>query len=664
LCVAGQGHAGQKTGMSLFCPNRLRHGLRLAALGLLLASPWPVQAGEVAGLRTALSAAGAEDWAAATAAAEGQVSDDIVEWLRLRSGEGQLGEYEAFLQRRPDWPGLGLLREKGEAAVARSTSAERVLAWFNGGQPESVEGSFALIRAYTALGQTDAARAEAVRAWLALSFTAEQEAALLEAYPKALAQVNETRLDRLLWDGEATEAARMLPRVGADWRKLAEARIALREESPGVDAKLKAVPAALSNNPGLAYERFIWRMRKDRYEEAATLIVDSSSSAETLGRPEDWAERRALLARRLLRDGDPRMAYRVAASHHLAGGSDFADLEFIAGFVALRHLGDAQAGLDHFRRLTAAVSTPISLARGAYWEGRALDQLGQTDAARAAFARAAQNHTAYYGLLAAERQGMPLDPEILGRQQYPDWQTASFADSSVLQAAILLQQAGDRALAKRFLLHLAEGLNAQELGQLGDMALSLDEPHFAVLIGKQAAERGIILPRVYYPVTDLVPDGLAVSRALALSIARRESEFDPGVVSPAGARGLMQVMPETARMMATKLGKGFDRARLTSDPAYNAALGSEYLKQLLEEFGPSIALIASGYNAGPGRPRAWVEQFGDPRRDDVDVVDWVEMIPFSETRTYVMRVAESVVIYRAKLKGEAGPIDITGELTG
>ena len=650
--------------MSLFCPNRLRHGLRLVALGLLLASPWPVQAGEVAGLRTALAAAGAEDWAAATAAAEGQVSDDIVEWLRLRSGEGQLGEYEAFLQRRPDWPGLGLLREKGEAAVARSTSAERVLAWFNGGQPETVDGSFALIRAYTALGQTDAARTEAVRAWLALSFTAEQEAALLEAYPKALAQVNETRLDRLLWDGEATEAARMLPRVGADWRKLAEARIALREESPGVDAKLKAVPAALSNNPGLAYERFIWRMRKDRYEEAATLIVDSSSSAETLGRPEDWAERRALLARRLLRDGDPRMAYRVAASHHLAGGSDYADLEFIAGFVALRHLGDAQAGLDHFRRLTAAVSTPISLARGAYWEGRALDQLGQTDAARAAFARAAQNHTAYYGLLAAERQGMPLDPEILGRQQYPDWQTASFADSSVLQAAILLQQAGDRALAKRFLLHLAEGLNAQELGQLGEMALSLDEPHFAVLIGKQAAERGIILPRVYYPVTDLVPDGLAVSRALALSIARRESEFDPGVVSPAGARGLMQVMPETARMMATKLGKGFDRARLTSDPAYNAALGSEYLKQLLEEFGPSIALIASGYNAGPGRPRAWVEQFGDPRRDDVDVVDWVEMIPFSETRTYVMRVAESVVIYRAKLKGEAGPIDITGELKG
>jgi soluble lytic murein transglycosylase len=629
-----------------------------------MVAPFGLRADEVSGLRAALAAASAEDWAAAAAAAEGKVSDDIVEWLRLRSGDGQLDEYEAFLQRRPDWPGLGLLREKGESAVAESTSAKRVLAWFDGRKPATVEGSFALIRSYTALGQTDAAQAEAMRAWIALSFTAEQETALLEAYPKALAQVNETRLDRLLWDGEDSEAQRMLPRVGAGWRKLAEARIALRADAPGVDAKVKAVPAALSGNPGLAYERFIWRMRKDRYGEAATLIVDTSGSAETLGRPEAWAERRALLARRLLRDGDPRMAYRVAASHHLAGGSDYADLEFIAGFVALRHLGDAQAGLDHFRRLSAAVSTPISLARGAYWEGRALEALGQTEPARAAFARAAQYHTAYYGLLAAERLRIPLDQEVLGRQRYPAWQTASFADSSVLQAALLLQRAGDRALAKRFLLHLAEGLTAQELGQLGDMALSLDEPHFAVLIGKQAAERGIILPHAYYPVTDLVPDGLAVSRALALSIARRESEFDPGVISPAGARGLMQVMPETARMMATRLGKSFDRARLTSDPAYNAALGSEYLKQLLEEFGPSIALIASGYNAGPGRPRAWVEQFGDPRRADVDVVDWVEMIPFSETRIYVMRVAESVVIYRARLKGEAGPVDITGELKG
>jgi soluble lytic murein transglycosylase len=168
----------------------------------------------------------------------------------------------------------------------------------------------------------------------------------------------------------------------------------------------------------------------------------------------------------------------------------------------------------------------------------------------------------------------------------------------------------------------------------------------------------------YYPTPDFVPDGLKVSRALALSIARRESEFDPAARSSADARGLMQVLPGTAKLMAEKLGKPFDAAKLFSDPAYNVAMGAAYLSEMAEEFGPSIALIASGYNAGPGRPRRWIGEFGDPRRPDVDVVDWIETIPFAETRTYVMRVAEGVVIYRAKLKGAVGPVRITDELKG
>lgn len=646
-------------------PLRPRPLLRLVALTFLLWMPaLPGQADPAEALRRALAEAGADDWAGATAAAEGPVARDIVEWMRLRSGEGTLTDYEEFLARRPDWPGLTLLRREGEEAVARSTTPERVLAWFEAGQPQTVEGSFALIRALSDLGRAEEAQAEAVRAWIALSFTSEQEQTLLQAYPRALEPAHVRRLDRLLWEGEEVEARRMLPRVEPGWQKLAEARIALREDAPGVDARLKAVPAALAGDPGLVYERFIWRMRKDRYEDAATLIVEASGSAEELGRPEEWADRRALLARRLLRDGDPRTAYRVASSHHLAGGADYADLEFVAGFVALRSLGDAPAALEHFRALGAAVATPISLARAAYWEGRALEAMNRPEEARAAYARAAEFQTAYYGLLASERAGIPLSEAVLGQGARPDWKAASFAQSSVFEAAVLLLRAGDRTNAKRFLLHLAEGLDATGLAQLGELALARGEPHLAVLIGKQAAERGVVIPRVYFPVTDLVPDGLPVSRALALSIARRESEFDPTVVSPAGARGLMQVMPETARMMAKKTGRAFHPAKLTSDPAYNAALGSAYLKELVEEFGPSIALIASGYNAGPGRPRNWVEQFGDPRREDVDVVDWVEMIPFAETRTYVMRVAESVVIYRAKLKGAVGPVNLTGELKG
>ena len=639
-----------------------RSVLRPLALVLLLSGP--SLADTVASLHAALRNAEAGNWEAAAAVAEGPIARDIVEWQRLRAGDGLLGDYEDFLARRPDWPGLTLLRKKGEEAVARSSTPERVVAYFGPAQPTTAEGAIALIGAFAALGQTDAAQSEAVRAWMAVSFTAEQQAQLVAAYPKALARVHERRLDRLLWDGDFTEAQRMLPLVSPGWRTLAEARIALRNDAPGVEAKLKAVPKALKDDPGLGYDRFVWRMRKDRYEDAATLIVERSKSAETLGRPEEWAERRALLARRLLRDGDPRTAYRVAASHQLAGGSDYADLEFVAGFIALRQLGDAKAALTHFQRLTAAVATPISLSRGAYWEGRALDALGQKDAARAAYGRAAKYQTAYYGLLASERLGVPLAPEMLGGGGKTDWRSAPFAASSVLEAALLLQKAGDLDLSKRFFLQLAEGLGPKDMTKLGDLALEIGAPHVAVLIGKQGAEEGYVLPRATFPVTGMVPDGLAVSRALALSIARRESEFDPAVISKAGARGLMQVMPETAKLMARRTGMPYEAARLTLDPGYNAALGSAYLKQMVEEFGPSIALIASGYNAGPGRPRAWIEAFGDPRRDDVDVVDWVEMIPFAETRTYVMRVAESVVIYRAKLKGAAGPVDISGELKG
>ncbi len=308
------------------------------------------------------------------------------------------------------------------------------------------------------------------------------------------------------------------------------------------------------------------------------------------------------------------------------------------------------------------MSTPISVARAQYWIGRAEEAMGQDGTA--SFQAAARHQTAYYGLLAAERLGLTLDESLLSRARAPDWQGAAFRQSSVLEAAELLRRAGDAALAERFLLHLVKSQDATGLAQMADMVLDWNEPHLAVLVGKAAAERGLILPRAYYPVPDMVPDGLSVSRALALAIARRESEFDPLARSSADARGLMQVLPGTAKLMAEKLGKPHDVGKLTSDPAYNVVIGAAYLAEMVAEFGPAIALVAAGYNAGPGRPRRWIGEFGDPRLAEVDVVDWVETIPFTETRTYVMRVAESLVIYRALLRGSVGPVRITAELKG
>lgn len=640
----------------------------LAALALtVLALPQMLRADEAASLKTALAETAAQDWAGAEAAAlgAGTIGQDIVEWQVLRAGEGLLGEYEEFLVRRADWPGLPLLKEKGEIAVARSNTPERVVAYFNGDAPQTAGGALAYVAALSALGQQGAAREAARGAWVDLTFSAEDQAAMLAAQGAALADLHWARTDRLLWDGDRGEARRMLPLLPAGHRALASARLALQDNEPGVSARIDALPKAVAADPGLAFDRFTWRMNKSLYADAAALILERSSMQGGLGRPEAWAPRRASLARQLMRDGEMSEAYAVAARHGLTRGSDYADLEFLAGFISLRKLNDPGTALRHFEALQGAVTTPISLARARYWQGRAEEALGQQDKAAEDFRAAARHQTSYYGLLASERLGLALDPWLLEGSPLPPWRGADFTRSSVFAAANLLLDAGDRTLAKRFALHLAESLDETELEQLAAWATDRGEPHIALLVAKAAAERGAILPRPYFPVPALVPeDGLSVSRAFALAISRRESEFDPAARSPANARGLMQLLPATAEQMAGKLGLPFQAARLTADPAYNARLGTAYLAQLVEEFGPAVALVASGYNAGPGRPRAWIKSLGDPRSPGVDVVDWVEMIPFTETRTYVMRVAEGLVIYRAKLKGQAGAINLTAELTG
>ena len=635
--------------------------IRYASLALLLTLS-PLAAQDTPTLKPVLAAVAAKNWPDAVAAAQSPLAVDLVQWHYLRAGEGNLGEYEAFLAKHPDWPGLALLREKGEVAVARSTDPARVIAYFGALKPQTAVGSLALIKALAGTGE---AEAEALRAWTELEFTANEQAQILALYGDTLKVAHEVRLDRLLWDGERGQEVRhMLPLVSKGWQALAEARLALRADKDGVTALINAVPAALANDPGLAYERFVYRMRKDRYDDAATLILERSTSSQGLGNPQAWAPRRANLARAQLRSGKPRDAYAIAAQNHLSAGSDYADLEFLAGFIALRNLGDADRALTHFNALKSAVVTPISLARAHYWIGRAYEAKGAAAEVKAAYQAAAKHQAAYYGLLAAEKLGLSLDERLLSDARPASWKTSSFAGSSVLQMGLGLLQAGDRTQAKRFFLHLAESLDGTELDQLADLALQLNEPHIAVLIGKAAAERGLILTRAYYPTPAMVPDDLPVSRALALAIARRESEFDPAAQSTAGARGLMQVMPDTAKIVSKQLGLDYAIGSLTSDPAYNVKLGSAYLRKMANDFGPSVALIASGYNAGPGRPKAWITQFGDPRSGDVDIVDWVEMIPFTETRTYVMRVVESVVIYRAKLKGGVGPVRITSELTG
>ena len=643
--------------------------LRVLALltGLALTPALAYDAKEISALRDAQGLANQQDWAEASSRAQGAgaVGADVIEWQRLRAGEGLLGEYEAFLARRPDWPGLPYLKAAGEVAVARSTDPDRVLQYFGGEAPAKATGVLALTAALEAKGRHAEAVEAATIGWTKLKFTADEQAHLLDTYGPDLRVAHELRLDRILWDGNrADEGARMLPLVSKDWAALGKARLALRADKDGVSALVNAVPKALKDDPGLAFERFLFRMRHDNYADAAALIVDRSASAQGLGDPMAWAAKRADLARILMRKGEPKSAYRVASTHHLTDLGDMGDLEFLSGFIALRKLNDPARALQHFERLAGA-TTPISQARAQYWLGRALEASGDKTKARSAYGKAANYQTSYYGMLAAEKLGLTLDESLLSNAPPAgSWKGAAFAKSSVLEAAARMAAAGNEQLSARFMLHLGESLSDAELGTLAGLALDLGQYRSAVLIAKAATERGLVFPSAYFPVPDMIPEALPVSRALALSIARRESEFDPEARSPAGALGLMQMLPATAAEVAKDQGIKFSKAKLASDPAYNATLGAAYLKELVDQFGPSVALVASGYNAGPGRPRGWVDAFGDPRLASTDVVDWVEMIPFTETRTYVMRVVEGVVIYRAKLRGTAGPVNISDELTG
>lgn len=623
-------------------------------------SPRPRSAGAIGALVAAVQAG---DVGAVTRLrdAAGPIGVRLATWRILRGGlAGDLSTYAVFDATHADWPGMDLLRARAELRMD-GQPAQAVLDWFSTRTPQTSAGTLALIAAYVETGRDPGDLLRDL--WLHRDLTETAEQTLLDTYPALLLPLGPARLDDLLWRGEHDQAARMLPRVDAAHQALARARIALQTRADGVDALVAAVPAALAEDPGLNHDRFHWRLAAGFADSAIDLM--RAASPDGLGRPENWAAQRLRLSRNAMEDGAYQLAYDLAAQHGLTDGVMLAELEWLAGYVALRFLDRPADAQRHFATLRQRVSSPISLGRAGYWEGRALEAMGREDEARAAYAFGARHQTAFYGQLAAERLGLDLDPVLISNPTYPDWSDTPLAQNDVLQAALMLHRAGQWHEARRFVIHLASTLTDEaQLGALAQLWLDRNEPHFTLKIAKEAIQNGILLPRAYFPLTGLEQTELLAPPDLVLAIARRESEFNASVISHADARGLLQVLPSTGRHTAQRLGIDFDVDRLTTDGPYNAVLGAGYLQEMSDQFGGTLSLVAAAYNAGPGRPTRWMRQFGDPRTSAVDPVDWVEMIPFNETRNYVMRVTESLVIYRAILAGQTGPIGLTDILRG
>lgn len=617
-------------------------------------------------LSLALEEARAGDWNAALAraqAADAGVGADIIRWTRLRDGLGDFAEYADFLARDSDWPGVDEIRRQAETKLPEGMTPAEVVAFFGADAPLTPEGALRYANALAGIGHVTDAEDQIAAAWTSMSMTSAQQAAIYAVWEKALAPYDVARLDMLLWQGRTDQAERMLPLVSEDWRALGRARIAVRRDADGSTALINAVPASLRDDPGLAYERYLYRVNKGRWEDAAQYMLSRSTSAATLGRPDMWMPRRANLARDALQRGDVATAYALAASGFGDAGSDYADAEWLAGFIALTRMDDPAAAIGHFRTFERLVDTPISLGRAGYWLGRAEAAAGDLRAAEAAYRDAARYQTSFYGQLAAEQAGIAFDAGIVGSAP-PDWQNAPTTNRGVVRAATLFLLAGDDESAARFFRKAAQGQPAEARAAVAQMAIDSGRPHIGLRVAKDAAAEGMVLPAQYYPLHPIAAETWPVPTEWAMAIARQESEFNAAAGSDAGARGLMQLMPATAQAVARSEGLSYDRAKLGADPIYNARLGTSYLSQMLQRYGGSYVLATAAYNAGPGRVDAWVEEFGDPRAPGVDPVIWIEQIPYSETRNYVMRVLEGMQIYRVRLRGAPQPVRLAADIGG
>ncbi len=614
-------------------------------------------------LSLAMSAAEAGDWEQADALARrlGPAARTLMTYIKFRNGVGTPREMLEFTRTHKDWPRLDKVLIKTELAMV-DAGPEEALAFFKQYPAQSGLGALVHARALQETGQTDTMKEVLIHAWRTMDLTTEEHDAFIADHAALLSPYHAQRLDMALWRG-LKDVQQMLPLVNEKTRKRAEARLAIKNKTRTLDEILSELNDADKADPGIAYEIFNWKIENKLSDEALNLLIQQSKIKGGLGQPEDWAGWRRSFARSKMRDGDAKTAYQLAATHQLTEGSNYADLEWLSGYLALTYLDAPAVAYVHFDNLKNAVQTPISLGRAGYWIGRALEASNLPEDAQAAYKEGAKYQSSFYGLLAAEKAGVPFD-------LWPDTKPApkkdqAFESGELLQAIKIAYDAGQGELGYSLLMGLIDSLPEPQLRRLEQIVAQEHSPFLEVKMGKRAAKKGIVLSHSYYPMHPLANMDLPVSMELALSIARRESEFNPTVRSHAGAEGLMQLMPGTASDVARDLGLTHSRQKVLSDWSYNVRLGSTYLAQLARQFDGNIVMISAGYNAGPGRPVRWMEDFGDPRKKGgPDIVDWIEHIPFRETRNYVMRVSESLPIYRAKLGKTPLPVPFSKELAG
>jgi len=622
----------------------------------------------------------------------------LLDWTGYLNGaDTSFAELRQFYEKHPGWPRSATLRRRIEDAMTSRTRDENVLDWFDREPPVTARGRLRYAEALFAAGRTTEAAAWLREGWRRARLLRSDERRILRRYGEHLTQADHVaRVDYLLWRRARSDAYRLLSHLPEDWKALAAARIALIGFAWDVDRKIAAVPAHLKDNAGLVYDRAYWRRVKGKHESARELLLTAPVDGEEILRPERWWRERHYQARRALRRGEVKQAYQLAAEHAMLDGhrdaletalddegssagnapadeygvaipevdtpdlprntrAQIAEAEWLAGWIALRFLGRPVEAMQHFETVFAMVNFPVSLARGAYWAGRAAEAMRDPALAERWYREAAKHRTAYYGQLALDRLGGDMASVKAVSVKADSSVRARFERRPLVRGARLLARIGADDPLRDIVRHLtqqaaspAEAALAAELGQ------ELDRPDVGVIAAKLAVRDGTLLIDQGYPVIE-TPESLHGTRSLVHAIARQESLFDPQARSHVGALGLMQLMPATANRVARQLHFPYSKQRLLSDPTYNLTLGSHYFETLLRRYDGSPMLALAAYNAGPGNVARWLRDYGDPRGVAADPVDWVELIPYNETRNYVQRVLEAASIYDLRFEVASQP---------
>jgi soluble lytic murein transglycosylase len=591
----------------------------------------------------------------AEAAISDPVAQKLAEWIVLRSNDNgaSVERYRAFLAANPSWPSQSFLRRRLEAALWDDHRDDAVVwSWFENESPVSAKGKFALARAMLARG--DKANAERLvrDAWRNDSMSEDTESAVLDLFGALLTPGDHrARMDLLLYGSEHEAALRAAKRLGAAEVALAKARIAAYRKASNTKALLDAVPRELHGDAGYIFSKIQLLRREEKFAEAAQLMLTAPRDPARLYNVDEWWIERRLLSRKMLDAGENRTAYLIARDAALPARDIYkTEQEFTAGWIALRFLTDPAAAAQHFARIGVGSVNPTTLARAGYWQGRAAEAAGRSQEAHAAYIQAAAQSTSYYGQLARAKLGLP-QIELNG---VPAARGRGIERLEIVRAVQLLYELDEREIAIPIFADMGENGDSDALAGLGELASRNSDARGMLLLGKAALNRGLPFDFYAYPVMGIPPFksiGPEVEQSIVYAITRQESAFNPNDVSPAQAYGLLQVTPDAGKYVCKKYGAGFDLARLKNDPAYNAALGAAELGGLIEDYRGSYIMTFAAYNAGRGSVKKWIDRYGDPRDPKVDAVDWVELIPFSETRNYVQRIMENLQVYRARFGG-------------